>query len=146
MLKIYGVGGQLLKGILAFYREANACGRVRGKFSESFAVEVGVRQGCMMSPWLFNIFMDGCMRKIKCKVVNAVAKLRLNGEAWSVVTCLFADDTVLLAKSEENLHRVVNELYSVCKRRKLKVNTGKSKVIVFERRKEEVIDFNPFNT
>ncbi len=32
--------------------------RVEGKFSESFAVEVGVRQGCVMSPWLFNIFMD----------------------------------------------------------------------------------------
>ncbi len=33
--------------------------RVGGEFSESFAVEVGVRQGCVMSPWLFNIFMDG---------------------------------------------------------------------------------------
>ncbi len=68
MLKIYGVGGQLLKRIQAFYREANACVRVGGKFSESCAVEVGVRQGCVMSPWLFNIFMDGCMRKMRCKV------------------------------------------------------------------------------
>ncbi len=25
---------------------------------ESFNVEVGVRQGCIMSPWLFNIYMD----------------------------------------------------------------------------------------
>ncbi len=53
VLKIYGVGGQLLKGIQAFYREANAYVRVGGKYSESFAVEVGVRQGCVMSPWLF---------------------------------------------------------------------------------------------
>ncbi len=51
-----------------------------GKFSESFAVEVGVTQGCVMSPWLFNIFMDGCMREMICKVGNAGAKLRLNGE------------------------------------------------------------------
>ncbi len=36
----------------------------------------------------------------------------------------------------------VNEFYSVCKRRKLKVNAGKSKVMMFERREEEVIDFN----
>ncbi len=43
VLKIYGVGGQLLKGIQAFYRGANACVRVGGKHSESFAVEVGVR-------------------------------------------------------------------------------------------------------
>ncbi len=76
----------------------------------------------MMSSWLFNIFMDGCMRGMKCKVVHKGAKLRLNGEVWSVVTCLFADDTVLVAESEGDLQRVVivNEFLSVCKRRKLK--------------------------
>ncbi len=81
VLKIYGVGGQLLKGIQAFYREANVCVRVGAKFSEGFAVEVGVRQRCAMSPWLFNIFVDGCMREIKCKVGNAGAKLRLTPSA-----------------------------------------------------------------
>ncbi len=40
------------------------------------------------------------------------------------------------------MQRVVNEFYSVCKRRKLKVNAGKSKVLVFERREKEVLDFN----
>ncbi len=43
VLRVYVVGGQLLKGIQAFYKEANACVRVGGKFSESFAVEVVVR-------------------------------------------------------------------------------------------------------
>ncbi len=142
VLKTYGVGGQLFKGIQAFYREANACVMVGGKFSESFAVEVGVRQGCVMSPWLFNIFMDRCIREMKCKVVNVGAKLRLNREVWSVITFPLVDDTVLLAESEGDLQRVVNEFYSVCKRRKVKVNAGKSKVMVFERREEEVIDFN----
>ncbi len=42
---------------------------------------------------------------------------------------------MLLAKSEGDFQRVVNEFYSVCKRRKLMVNAGKSKVVVFERRK-----------
>ncbi len=116
--------------------------RVGGKFSESFAVEVGVRQWCVMSPWLFNICMDGCMREMKCKVINAGAKLRFNREVWSVEAYLFADDTVLLAESEGDLQRVENGFYSVCKRRKLKVNAEKSKVMVFERREEEVINFH----
>ncbi len=52
------------------------------------------------------------------------------------------DDTVLLAESKRDLQSVVNDFYNVCKRRKLKLNTGKSKVMVFERREEEVIDLN----
>ncbi len=69
------------------------------------------------------------MRDVKCKVVNLSAKLRLNGEVWFVITYLFADDTVLLAESGRDLQRVINEFYCVWKRRKLKVNTGKSKVM-----------------
>ncbi len=48
----------------------------------------------------------------------------------------------MLAESKRDLQRVVNEFYCVCKKRKLKVNTGKSKVMVFERREEEVVDIN----
>ncbi len=68
--------GEIDKGIQAFYREANAYVRVGAEFSESFTVEVGVRQGCMMSPWLFNIFMDGCMREMKRKVCKVEVKWR----------------------------------------------------------------------
>lgn len=62
VLRIYGVGGQLLEGIKTFYRGASACVRMDGEPSESFEIGVGVRQGCVMSPWLFTVFMDGCMR------------------------------------------------------------------------------------
>ncbi len=53
---------------------------------------------------------------------------------------------MLLAESERDLQGVVNEFYSVCNRRKFKVYAGKSKVMVFERREEEVVDFNSFAT
>ncbi len=43
---------------------------------------------------------------MKNRVVNAGTKLRLNGEVWSVVTCLFADDTVLLAESDGDLAEI----------------------------------------
>ncbi len=54
---------------------------------------------------------------------------------------LYADDTVLLAEREGMLQRTVDEFERVCKRRKLKVNAGKSKVMVFERAREQNIDF-----
>lgn len=50
-----------------------------------------MRQGCVMSPWLFNVFMDGCMREMKARIGNIGARLRSNGAEWPVVGCLFAD-------------------------------------------------------
>ncbi len=47
--------------------------------------------------------------------------------------------TVLLAESEEMLQRTVDEFDKVCRR--VKVNAGKSKVMVFERATEETTDF-----
>ena len=63
ILKIYDVGGRLVGGIKTFYRETSVCMRVDGELSECFPV--GVRQENVMSPWLFDIFMDGCMREMK---------------------------------------------------------------------------------
>ncbi len=63
MMMIYGVGGLLLEGIRSLYENASASVCVNGKLSESFSAEVGVRQGCVMSPWLFSIYMDGVQYK-----------------------------------------------------------------------------------
>jgi hypothetical protein len=53
-------------------------------------------------------------------------------------TILYADDTVLLAGSVEELHSELNYFYEYCEKWNLKVNTNKSKVMVFF--KEEVTD------
>ena len=49
-------GFRMLGVIKAFYREASTSVTVDGELSESFPLGVGVREGCVMSPWLFNIF------------------------------------------------------------------------------------------
>ncbi len=84
--------------------------------------------------------MDGCIREMKAKVGRISARMKLNGVDWSVATCLFADDTVLVAESERELQRVVDQFHSVCSRKKLRVNAGKSKVMVFERKEVEEVN------
>ncbi len=49
-LRVYGVGGKLSEGIKSFYENASPSMWANGELSESFNVEVGVRQGCVMSP------------------------------------------------------------------------------------------------
>ncbi len=60
--------------------------------------------------------------------------MSIDNAKWKISNKLFADDTVLLAESEKNLQKLVNKFSNVCERRKLKVNVGKSKVMVFEKR------------
>ena len=49
-------------------------------------------------------------------------------DKWLVNTVLFADDTVLITKSESELQRQVGVFDDVCRKRKLKVNVGKTRV------------------
>ncbi len=95
ILRVYGVGGQLLKGIRSFYENASASVRVNGELSKGFNVEVGVRQGCVMSPWLFNFYMDGCIREMKVGVWDLGARLNVRSVEQSLVTSLYADDSVV---------------------------------------------------
>ena len=60
VLCIYGVGGRLLRGVQSFYESSRACVRVANGLSEWFPVCVGLRQGCVMSPWLFNTLSAMC--------------------------------------------------------------------------------------
>ena len=55
--------------------------------------------------------------------------LSANGGRFEINQLLFADDTSLVADSEEKLCRLVCEFGRVCERRKLRVNVGKSKVM-----------------
>ena len=55
MLRVYGVGGKLLKAVQSFYVDSRACVRVGNGVSEWFPVNVGLRQGYVISPWLFNV-------------------------------------------------------------------------------------------
>ena len=51
-------GRKMLKAIQSFYVDSRACVPVGMDVSERFPVNVGLRQGCVMSPWLFNLYMD----------------------------------------------------------------------------------------
>ncbi len=108
---------------------------LKEKIGECFKIKASLRHGCVMSPWLFNIFMDGVIREMKAKIVNLGIEMSIDNAKWKISNMLFADDTVLLAESERDLKKLVNEFSNVCERRKLKVNVGKSKVMVFEKRK-----------
>ena len=82
-----------------------------------------MRLGCVMSPLLINVYMDGVVREVNVRVLGKGLKLlSVNGNRFEINQLLFADDTALVAEAEENLSRLVSEFGRICERRKLRVN------------------------
>ena len=70
MLRVYGVAGKLLKAVQSFYINSSVYVRERNNVSEWFLVNIGLRQGCVMSPWLFNVYTDGVVQEVKVRVIG----------------------------------------------------------------------------
>ena len=78
--------------------------------SEWFQVNVGLRQGCVMAPWLFNVFMDDVVGEMNVRVQGKGLELLSANDGRSEINqLLFADDTALVADLEEKLCRLVSE-------------------------------------
>ena len=87
MLRVYGVGEKLLNAVQSFYVD-RAGVRVGNDVSEWFPVNVGLRQGCVMSTWLFNVYMDGVVREVNVRVLEKGLELpSANGGRFEINSC-----------------------------------------------------------
>ena len=89
-------------------------------------IKRGVLQSCVMSPDLFNIYSEMIMKEIK-----ELKGIRLN--EYNINNIKYADDTVLVADSEEKLQSLLNALNEVSERKGLKLNKSKTEVMVISR-------------
>ena len=119
MLRIYDIGDKLLSGIKSMYVDSIACGRVKVSDNECFKIDSGVRQRCIMSPLLYTVHMVAEMKKVNLKIERRRREGIMPG-------LLYADYLVMCGESEKDLRQMVLRFIEGCRRRGLKVNTGKS--------------------
>ena len=95
-----------------------------------FQIRKGIRQGCMLSPCLFNLYAEYIMRN--AGLDEAQARIKIAGR--NINNLRYADDISLMAKSEEELknllmkvkgEKVEQESEEVC----LKLNIQKTKIM-----------------
>ncbi len=100
-----------------------------GKYaSESFPVKRGVKQGDILSPMFFNIFINDVIPLFQ-EPDSIPPKLKL-----STLGCLlYADDLVILSTSQQGLQASMNKLQNYCEKWKLEVNMAKSKVMCLKK-------------
>ena len=82
VLKMYAMDGKMLNGIKSLYVNSLTCVRVKGGESECFRIDSGVRQGCIMSPWLFNVYMDAVMKEVKMGMGRRGVRFQDEGREW----------------------------------------------------------------
>ena len=121
-----GISSQMLHILQAMYNKASARVKVsRWEATESFPCKIGVRQGCVLSPLLFSLFIGGLIPELAENHVG----IMLNDEPLDVL--MYAGDIVLFSSCAEGMRKQLNSLQNFCKKWQLEVNTDKTKVSVF---------------
>jgi hypothetical protein len=123
-----GVGGRLWRTMRNMYGKMRSRVLVNGVRTDSFPVLRGTAQGCTLSPFLFDIFMDGLLEAVE----GAGLGVQLGGAR--IGGLLFADDFAGLESSPERLQLLIDTVHAYLHRWGLRANVAKSAVVVYGQR------------
>ena len=90
-----------------------------------FQIGKGVRQGCILSPCLFNLYAEYIMRNAGLEEAQAGIK----NAGWKISNLRISDDTTLMAESEEELQRLLKKVKQKSENVGLKFNIQKTKIM-----------------
>ena len=90
-----------------------------------FQIGKGVRQGCILSPCLFNFYAEYIMRNAGLEETQAGFKI----DGRNINNLRYADDTTLMAESEEELKRLLMKVKEESENVGLKLNIQKTRIM-----------------
>ena len=101
ILKEMGIPDHLTCLLRNLYAGQETTDRTGHGTTDWFQIGKGVRQGCILSPCLFNLYAETYMHHEKRWVQEAQAGIKIAGR--NINNLKYADDTILMAESEEEL-------------------------------------------
>ena len=112
-----------IRVITNLYWKNEAAFKVGDQLSEWTEIHRGVRQGCVLSPDLFALYGEKIMANIEDDEGIIVGGRNINN-------IRYADDTVLIADSQEKLQKLLTKLSKVSEEKGLSINLSKTKILV----------------
>lgn len=97
----------MLKALHAIYNNVQSCVKINGHMTEWFNVKSGLKQGCILLPLLFNIFINDLIDEVKRLNVG----IKLDDDIVSVL--VYADDIVFMCDNEKDLQKNIRHFKSV---------------------------------
>lgn len=135
LMQHYGIPQKFITLIQKIY-EGSSCKVMHGgQLTNSFEVKTGVRQGCLLSPFLFLLGIDYIMKK--------TTEGRRNGIQWTLWSQLddldFADDLALLSHKLSQMQEKTTCLAQVSTQIGLNIHLGKTKVLRINAANDEAV-------
>lgn len=127
-MKFFGYPAKYITLLQALYNKSKSAVRVNGELTDWFRTTVGVRQGCILSPQLFNILLELVMLYA---THDSTYGVMVSGHR--INNLRFADDIALIAASENSLQLLVDSVNDVSRNYGLKINIKKTEVQVISR-------------
>jgi hypothetical protein len=132
-MNFFGYSNKIICLLKALYSQSLSAVRVNGDLTDWFATTVGVREGCVLSPQLFNILLDMVMLYATHEI-----NIGANIQGQQISNLRFADDIVLLAESAQYLQTFVNKVnFSSCNFG-LKINIAKTEVQAISKQERDL--------
>ena len=108
------------------YAGQEATVRTRHGTTDWFQIGKGVRQGCMLSSCLFNLYAEYIMRTAGLEETQTGIKIA----GRNINNLRYADDTIFMAESEEELKSFLMKVKEENEKAGLKLNIQKRKIMV----------------
>ena len=120
-----GVQDHLTCLLRNLYTDQEATVRARHGTTDWFQIGKRVCQGCIVSPCLFNLYADYITRKSRLEEAQAGIKIARR----NISNVRYADDTTLMAETEEELNSLLMKVKEESEKVRLKLNIQKTKII-----------------
>ena len=125
ILQEMGIPDHLTCHLRNLYAGQDATVRLRHGTTDWFQIGKGVRQGCILSPYLFNLYAHYILRNAGLDEAQAGIKIaRRNTNSLR-----YADDITLIAESEEELKSLLMKVKEESEKPGLKLNIQKTKIM-----------------
>ena len=121
ILKKMGIPDHLTCLLRNLYAGQEAIVRTGHGTTDWFQIGKGVRQGCILSPYLFNLYAEYIMRNTGLE--EAQVRIKIAGRNINNLT--YTDDTILMAESEEELKSLLMKVKEESEKVGLKLNFRK---------------------